>query len=459
MENTKENRLGTQPIGSLVLSMSAPIMISMLVQALYNIVDTIYVTQYAQTAPESTEMYINATAYAMPVQFLMIAISVGTSVGMNSLLSLKLGQKDNKSAEKAAGNGLLLMVISSVFFILAGMFLTEHIVGFQTTNQEVLELSKGYTSIVMIFCTPLFIQVCFERILQATGNSFYSMIVQGVAAIINIILDPVLIFGYGIFPELGVDGAAIATVFAQFCGAVIAIIITKVKVKEINIKASDFKPDFKIIKEIYHVGIPTAIMQSVASFMLILMNFILKASPLAYQSALGVYFKIQSFVFMPVFGLNSGLIPIIAYNFGARKKERIVKSLRAGMLFAFIIMVFGTIIVNVFAENLMMMFKPSDELLAIGSDAFKKISYSFIFAGVTISFSSAFQALRKAQYSMIISIIRQIGLLVPAAYIIVKFFAVENVWYSFIIAEIPAFVLGIILVKRLMKNTVNTIEA
>lgn len=455
MEQIKENKFGTKPIGSLVLTMSAPIMISMLVQALYNIVDTVFISHYANIGPHSTEAYVNAISYAMPMQFLMIAVGVGTSVGMNSLLSMKLGQKDLKGANKSAGNGLSLMVISSIVFILIGIFLTKYIISFQTTDAIILEMSTTYTSILLICSTPLLIQICFERILQATGNSIYSMVVQGISALLNILLDSILIFGFWIIPEMGVLGAALATISAQTIGACIAIFITKFKVREVKIKARDFKLNKIIVKEIYQVGVPTVIMQSVASFMLILMNFILKGAPLVYQSALGIYVKIQSFIFMPVFGLNSGIIPIISYNYGAKNKERILKAIKSGIIYAIIIMTIGTIIMNVFAENLMAMFDANDELVKIGAEAFRTISYSFLLAGVVISFSSAFQALRKAHYSMIISILRQIALLVPIAFIIVKFIGVQYVWFAFLIAEIPSFVLGIFLIKKLRKHTIE----
>lgn len=458
MEQIKENKLGTKPIGALVLSMSAPIMISMLVQALYNIVDTIFISHYANIGPHSTVAYVNAISYAMPMQFLMTAVGVGTSIGMNSLLSMKLGQKDFKGANKSAGNGLSLMIISSAVFMLIGIFFTKYIISFQTTDSIILEMSTTYTSVLLICSTPLFIQVCFERILQATGNSIYSMVVQGVSALLNILFDAILIFGFWIIPEMGVLGAAIATILAQTIGACIAIIITKIKVREVKIKVKNFKLNKRVVKEIYQVGVPTVIMQSVASFMLMLMNFILKGSPLVYQSALGIYFKIQSFIFMPVFGLNSGLIPIVSYNYGAKNKERIIKAINKGVIYAFIIMAMGTIVLNVFAENLMAMFDANEELVRVGATAFRTISYSFLLAGIVISFSSAFQALRKAHYSMIISILRQIFLLVPIAFLIVKFIGVEYVWYAFLIAEIPAFFLGIMLMRKLRKRTIEPLD-
>ncbi len=450
----KENKMGVQPVNKLLLSMSLPIMVSMIIQALYNIVDSIFVSKISENA-------FTAVSLAFPVQNLMIALGAGTGVGINALLSKSLGEKNFERANKAARNGIFLTFINFIIFIVFGLFFTEMFFNSQSSNQEIIDYGVQYMKIITIFSIGIFGQLTGERLLQATGKTIYSMFTQGFGAIVNIILDPILIFGIGPFPKMGVAGAAAATVIGQIIAMLLGIYFNVAKNKEININMLGFRPDFKIIKRIYAVGIPSIIMQSITSVMTFGMNKVLSNYSDTAQAVLGAYFKLQSFIFMPVFGLNNGLIPILSYNYGARKRKRMTSTIKYGVIYACTIMVAGIIIMQLIPDVLLTMFKASDTMLAMGSTAMRIISLSFIFAGFGIIVSSSLQALGHGVFSMFISIARQLVVLLPAALIIAKatnYSNVDYVWWSFPIAEIASFLCSVIFLRIIYKKVISVIE-
>lgn len=450
----KENKMGVQPVNKLLLSMSLPIMVSMIIQALYNIVDSIFVSKISENA-------FTAVSLAFPVQNLMIALGAGTGVGINALLSKSLGEKNFERANKAARNGIFLTFINFIIFIVFGLFFTEMFFNSQSSNQEIIDYGIQYMKIITIFSIGIFGQLTGERLLQATGKTIYSMFTQGFGAIVNIILDPILIFGIGPFPKMGVAGAAAATVIGQIIAMLLGIYFNVAKNKEININMLGFRPDFKIIKRIYAVGIPSIIMQSITSVMTFGMNKVLSNYSDTAQAVLGAYFKLQSFIFMPVFGLNNGLIPILSYNYGARKRKRMTSTIKYGVIYACTIMVAGIIIMQLIPDVLLTMFKASDTMLAMGSTAMRIISLSFIFAGFGIIVSSSLQALGHGVFSMFISIARQLVVLLPAALIIAKatnYSNVDYVWWSFPIAEIASFLCSVIFLRIIYKKVISVIE-
>lgn len=450
----KENKMGVQPVNKLLLSMSLPIMVSMIIQALYNIVDSIFVSKISENA-------FTAVSLAFPVQNLMIALGAGTGVGINALLSKSLGEKNFERANKAARNGIFLTFINFIIFIVFSLFFTEMFFNSQSSNQEIIDYGVQYMKIITIFSIGIFGQLTGERLLQATGKTIYSMFTQGFGAIVNIILDPILIFGIGPFPKMGVAGAAAATVIGQIIAMLLGIYFNVAKNKEININMLGFRPDFKIIKRIYAVGIPSIIMQSITSVMTFGMNKVLSNYSDTAQAVLGAYFKLQSFIFMPVFGLNNGLIPILSYNYGARKRKRMTSTIKYGVIYACTIMVAGIIIMQLIPDVLLTMFKASDTMLAMGSTAMRIISLSFIFAGFGIIVSSSLQALGHGVFSMFISIARQLVVLLPAALIIAKatnYSNVDYVWWSFPIAEIASFLCSVIFLRIIYKKVISVIE-
>ncbi|MGM9973212.1 MAG: MATE family efflux transporter [Clostridiaceae bacterium] len=423
--------MGIMKINPLLISMAVPMMLSMLIQALYNVVDSIFVAQLGEGA-------LTAVSLAFPIQNLMIAISVGTGVGVNSFLSRSLGERNYDRANKAARNGIFLAAISSLLFVLFGIFFTE--VFFKTQTQDSLIINYGvdYLSICTIASTGLFGAIIFERLLQSTGKTVYTMITQGVGAIINIILDPIMIFGLLGFPAMGVKGAALATVIGQFGGMFLGMYFNVKKNNEIDIFMKGFKPDIKIIKKIYSVGIPSIIMASIGSIMSYGMNTILMTFSSTATAVFGVYFKLQSFIFMPVFGLNNGMVPIIAYNYGARKKDRITKTIKFSIIYATIIMLLGFASFQLIPDKLLLMFNASEDMLSIGTHALQKISISFIFAGFSIVSSSVFQALGNGILSLFVSVGRQLIVLLPSAYLLARLGDVNLVWWAFPIAEIAS---------------------
>ena len=445
----EENKMGVMPVTRLLVTMSLPMMLSMLVQALYNIVDSMFVAQLSEDA-------LTAVSLAFPVQSLMIAVASGTGVGINALLSRNLGERNFEGANNAARNGVFLAIVSCIVFALLGLVGSRLFFSLQTDNPVILEYGVQYMSIITLFSVGIFLQITFERLLQSTGRTFYNMITQGTGAIINIILDPIMIFGLFGFPRLEVAGAAIATVVGQIVAVIMSFCFNHFKNKEISLSPRGFRPHGRTILFIYKVGIPSIIMQSIGSVMTFGMNKILLMFSSTAAAVFGVYFKLQSFIFMPVFGLNNGMIPIIAYNYGARNKHRIIETARKSVLIAVCIMILGFAIFQIFpAFFLSTLFRASENMLAIGVPALKIISISFLFAGYCIIVGSIFQALGNGVYSLIISATRQLIVILPVAYIFSTVFGLSMVWWAIPIAEIVSVILSTLLLKRIYRKVIK----
>ncbi|MCI9072041.1 MAG: MATE family efflux transporter [Lachnospiraceae bacterium] len=423
----KENKMGVMSIDKLLITMSLPMMISMLVQALYNIVDSIFVSRINEHA-------LRAVSLAFPIQSLMIAVAVGTAVGINAFLSKTLGQKLYDKANTIAANGVFLEAASALVFALVGIFVSRPFFVSQTDIRQVQEYGVTYLTICCCAGFGIFLQICFERILQSTGKTFYTMITQGVGAVVNLILDPILIFGYFGLPEMGVAGAAAATVTGQIVAAVLAIFFNWKCNREIRLSLRGFRPDWQLIGQIYKVGAPSIVVQAIGSVMTYGMNLILAAFGAA-QTVFGVYFKLQSFIFMPIFGLNNGMVPIIAYNYGAGHRERVIRTMKSSILFAVCIMLAGLLAMELFPAQLLGFFNATQELLDIGVPALRTICLSFCFAGYCIVVGSVFQALGNGVYSMVVSIARQLCVLLPVAYLLSLSGNVNLIWWAFPIAE------------------------
>ncbi len=452
-----QNKMGTMPIRKLLISMSLPMMASMLVQALYNIVDSIFVARVSEAA-------LTAVSISFPIQNLMIAFGVGIGVGVNALLSKSLGEGDQPRAQRIALQGIFIEVICCVIFILVGIFAMDLFFRGQTADAEIIALGKDYLSICCIFSVGLFAQLIFERLLQATGRTVLSMISQCAGALINIIFDPILIFGVswlGI-PAMGVTGAAIATVFGQIVGGIVAIVLNVRRNRELDLRFRGFRPDGKLCGSILFIGIPSAIMGSIGSFMTYGVNKILFAFEEVGKTAaavFGVYFKLQSFVFMPVFGLNNGMVPIVSYNYGAKRPDRITQTIRLSAIYAVAIMAAGVAVVQLIPDKLLLLFDASEQMLTIGVPALRIISTCFVFAGFSIVCSSVFQALGNSIFSMIMSITRQLAVLLPAAYILAHAFGLHAVWYAFPIAEFASLALSIIMLSHTYKKVIMPLAA
>ena len=445
----EENKMGVMPVTRLLVTMSLPMMLSMLVQALYNIVDSMFVAQLSEDA-------LTAVSLAFPVQSLMIAVASGTGVGINALLSRNLGERNFEGANNAARNGVFLAIVSCIVFALLGLVGSRLFFSLQTDNPVILEYGVQYMSIITLFSVGIFLQITFERLLQSTGRTFYNMITQGTGAIINIILDPIMIFGLFGFPRLEVAGAAIATIVGQIVAVIMSFCFNHFKNEEISLSPRGFRPHGQTILFIYKVGIPSIIMQSIGSVMTFGMNKILLMFSSTAAAVFGVYFKLQSFIFMPVFGLNNGMIPIIAYNYGARNKHRIIETARKSVLIAVCIMVLGFAIFQIFpAFFLSTLFRASENMLAIGVPALKIISISFLFAGYCIIVGSIFQALGNGVYSLIISATRQLIVILPVAYIFSTVFGLSMVWWAIPIAEIVSVILSTLLLKRIYRKVIK----
>ena len=429
MENIgTENKMGTMPVGKLLIQISLPMMISMLVQALYNVVDSIFVTQISENA-------LTAVSLAFPIQNLMISTSVGTGVGVNALLSRRLGEQNEKGVTDSALNGIFLYAITMIVFMVLGFFIPRIYFESQTNNAEIIEYGVKYLEICMIVSVGLYGAILFERLLQSTGRTVLSMISQLAGAITNIVFDPLLIFGLAGFPKMGIAGAAWATVFGQIVGFIISLTLNLTKNKEIKFNFKGFRPHAKTIGEIYKVGVPSILLGSIGSVLTYLINLILGAFTMTAVAVYGVYFKLQSFIFMPVFGLNNGIVPIVAYNYGAKRKDRIMRSIKLCAIAAVTIMVAGLLIFELFPRQLLAMFNASEEMYAIGVPALRRIAIHFPVAAVCITLISVFQALGKGLLSMIVSFVRQVIVLLPAAYLLSLTGDVNNIWWAFIIAE------------------------
>lgn len=447
----QENKMGVMPVGRLLTTMSVPMMISMLVQALYNVVDSMFVSRIDEYA-------LTALSMAFPIQNLMIAIAVGLGVGLNAVLSRALGAKDQESVGSAADSGMLLMAVCGAVFMLGGATIVRPFYEAQTGITEIVEYGVSYTSIIMLGGMGVFFQVLFERTLQSTGRTVLTMISQSLGAIINIILDPIMIFGLLGMPKMGVAGAALATIIGQWIAATVGLIMNLRMNPEVGIGRHRFHVHGATLRRILAIGVPSVIMQSIGSVMTFLMNQILIAFSSTAVAVFGVYFKLQSFVFMPVFGLNNGTVPIVAYNYGARKPERMTQTIKYGICAATVIMTVGMLIFQTVPDKLLMIFDASQEMLRIGVPALRIISLSFPVAGLCIGCGSVFQALGYSVYSMITSLVRQLVVLIPCAFIIGRLTGnVTMVWWAFVIAEVFSLVLTMRFYRKVDREVIKTL--
>lgn len=450
-ETPRENRMGTEHIPSLLMKMALPMMLSMLVQALYNVVDSIFVAKISEDA-------LTALSVAFPLQNLMIAFATGLGVGINSLLSRALGEKDQKKADAAAGNGLFLELCAALLFVFIGFVLGPSFVRSQTSSAIVADHGITYVRICIGMGAFCFIAIFYERMLQATGKTHLAMIGQLVGALINIIFDPILIFGLLGFPKLGVAGAAIATVFGQFCGAMVALAIHQKKNREIRITLSGLRPRSFTVRTILSVGVPSIIMGSIGSVMTYCVNRILDGFSSTAVAVFGVYFKLQSFFFMPVFGLNNAMVPLIAYNYGARRPARMKQTIRWAIIYACSIMAVGLLLMQLMPDVFLRLFDASDDMLRIGVPALRTISLAFVGAGYAIVLSSTFQALGKGLYSMFVSIARQLVVLVPVAWLLSRTGQLSAVWWAFPIAELMSALVSTLFFFHLKKTLLLPLE-
>ena len=444
-----ENKMGVLPVKQLIVSMSIPMMISMLVQALYNIVDSMFVSHVSEES-------LTAVTLAFPLQMMIISVGSGTGVGINAILSKALGEKKQKRANKAANNGILLAIIHFIIFIPIGIYVAEPFIRSQTSNGTISEMGSAYLGICCMLSLGVFLQMTFERLLQSTGRTLLSMASQITGAVVNMILDPILIFGLLGFPALGVEGAAYATVCGQCVAAILGLILNVKYNIEIQISLKKiFKPSWKTIKNIYAIGIPSILMMSIGSVMTYFMNKILDTFSSTAVAVFGAYFKLQSFIFMPVFGLNNGLIPVLAYNYGARKRDRIKEALSFSLKLAMGIMIFGMLAFWLIPGLLLKIFDASDNMISLGIPALRIISLSFPIAGACIAMGSIFQAFAKSKYSLMISIGRQLVVLIPAAWMLAQSGELNYVWFAFPIAEIASLLLSLFFFRRINRKIVD----
>lgn len=454
MEETvkNQNRMGTAPMLPLIFSMALPAMFSMLVQALYNIVDSYFVSQVSEKG-------LAAVSLAFPIQNLLIAFAVGTAVGVTSLISRRLGQGRQKEADSAAVHGIILGFLTSLLFALYGAFFTTPYFQMFESDPEIVQMGDQYISICCIFSFGIFVEVELEKILQATGNMIWPMVFQLVGAVTNIILDPILIFGMFGLPAMGVTGAAVATVTGQIAAMIVSILVVALREHEVHISFQNFRPDWKTVKAIYVVGLPAIVMQSIGTVMTMALNGILSGFSTAAYTVFGLYFKLQSFVFMPVFGLTQGLMPIMGYNYGARNKKRLTSSIKQGCVIALVIMTLGMMLFLIFPDKLLGIFNASQELLDIGIPALRIICSCFIFAALGIVGSTLFQSVGRGVYSLIVSLMRQLAVLVPAAWILAKLTGnVNAVWWAFPIAEVFSLLVTVFLFLRLYRTELKHLE-
>lgn len=446
MEN--KNKMGYMPIGKLVTTMSAPMIISMLVQALYNVVDSMFVSHVSENA-------LTAVSLAFPAQNLMIGVATGTAVGVNALLSKSLGEKNYKKANAIAENGVFLAFVGFLIFLIFGLFGTRIFFTSQTDVEEIVNSGIDYLTVCCCFSFGIFGQIIFERLMQSTGRTFYTMITQGAGALINIVLDPIFIFGYLGIPAMGAKGAAVATVIGQIAAFIIAVILNHKKNPDIKLSLREFRPNRKMIGRIYAIGIPSIIMVAVGSVMTFSINKIVIAFTATAAAVFGVYFKLQSFVFMPIFGLNNGIIPIIAYNYGAKNRKRVTKTIKTALVFVFCFMFVGLAVMQLIPDKLLSIFNASPEMTEIGVSALRTISLSYIVAGFSVVMISVFQAFGKGLFSMFISIARQLVVLVPAAYLLAKTGVLNNVWWAFPIAEVMSVTVAAVFFIHLYKTVIK----
>lgn len=438
------------PEGRLLLNMSLPMMLSMLVQAMYNVVDSIFVSRISENA-------LTAVSLAFPLQTMLIAVGAGTGVGVNSLLSKSLGEKEYDKANKTAMNGIFLYMISYVVSAIVGILAVRPFYASQIKDApvEIMDMGVQYLTIVMVASFGLYAQFIFERLLQSTGRTFFSMVSQMTGAIINIILDPILIFGYFGLPRMGVAGAAVATVMGQIVGGIIALVCNLKRNDDLTLSFKGFRPDGNIIGTIYKVGFPSIIMQSIGSVMTYGMNLILVGLSSTAAAVFGVYFKLQSFFFMPVFGLNNGIIPIVAFNYGARKKHRMIRTIKWGMLIAFCFLMMGFVVFETIPGKLLLLFDASENMLGIGVPALRIIAVHFLIAWFCIVAGAVFQAVGNGMYSLYVSVARQLVVLLPAAYILAKIGGLDLIWWSFPIAELMSCLISTICLILTYKKVIK----
>ena len=442
----QENKMGVMPIGKLLAGMAIPMMISMLVQALYNVVDSVFVAQISEDA-------LNAVSLAFPLQNLMIAVGSGTAVGINALLSRSLGEKNQDMADRAANTGIFLSLCSFVVFALIGIFLSRPFFLAQAAGEEsIVEYGTQYATICLGCSLGVFCQFCFERLLQSTGRTFYAMCTQLTGAVINIILDPILIFGLFGAPRMEVAGAAIATVAGQIVAALLALLLNLKKNHDIHIRPREIRFNKEVAGVIYRVGVPSIVMQSISSVMVFGMNKILFGFTKTATAVFGSYFKLQSFVFMPVFGLNNGMVPIVSYNFGAARPERVRRTVKLSVCTAIAIMAVGLLVFQLFPRTLLGFFNASADMMEIGSVALRIISVSFLFAGFCIIAGSVFQAIGNPLYSLVVSVGRQLVVLLPVAWLLSLTGRLELVWCAFPIAELMSLTLSIIFLRKTFRD-------
>ena len=441
-----ENKMGNTPMLRLILSMSLPAMFSMTIMAMYNVVDSIFIGNYDQAG-------LTAISLAYPLQLFLIAASVGTAIGVNSLVSRKLGEKDFEMANSAATHGLVTCLFTYAVFLLLGLFAVRPFMSLFTADAHTADCGVQYLTIVLCFSGFSTVQVMIEKTLQATGNMIYPMLFQLLGAVVNIIFDPLLIFGIGFFPECGVAGAAIATVFGQFCGMVFAVLVLFRKNHEVTVSFKGFKLNKMILKNIYSVGLPSIIMQSIGAVMMLGLNSIFMAAGSAVSvTVFGIYFKLQSFVFMPCYGLNQGVMPVIGYNYGARNKARVYSALKCGIIIALVIMSAGVLVMWLIPEQLISMFGGGQELMEVGVPAFRTVSLCFLSAAAGILFTTLFQAVGKGVRSLLMSVCRQLVILLPVALLLSVTGGVGAVWFAFPIAEIGSLLLAIGFFLNLVKG-------
>ncbi|MEE8705169.1 MAG: MATE family efflux transporter [Oscillospiraceae bacterium] len=442
------NKMGTRSMFPLIISMALPAMFSMMIQALYNVVDSYFVAQISENA-------LTAVSLVFPIQSLLIALGIGTAIGINSLVSRRLGEQNFAEANSAATHGILLGLLNYIVFFIVGFF-SRPFIGLFTNTPEVIEMGTQYMQIVCFFSFGVFVEVNIEKSLQATGNMLYPMMFQLIGAVTNIILDPIFIFGLFGVPKMSVAGAAIATVLGQILAMIIALIVLTKKEHEITVSFHHFHINTRIVKNIYEVGLPSIVMQSIGSVMVMGINAILMSYTETAVAFFGVYFKLQSFIFMPVFGLNQGIMPIIGYNFGAQNKSRMKDCLRYGTIIAVVIMIIGVVVFWTIPNLLLGIFNASDVMLSIGVPALKTISLCFIPAAIGITFSGEFQAVGKGTYSLLVSLLRQLCILLPAAYLLsVLTHSLPSIWYAFPIAEFFSCIASILLHNRIKKKMLS----
>lgn len=467
MEETRENKMGVMPVNRLLISMALPMMISMLVQALYNVVDSMFVariTTNEQVFDSAGNLItagtdaISALGLAFPVQMLLVAVGTGTGVGVNAIVSKALGEKNQKRADKAATHGVFLAVCSYLIFLFIGIFLAGAIIRGQGATGRTLEYGTTYLTIICTCSIGFYIQLMFERLLQSTGRTIYTMFTQGTGAIVNIILDPILIFGYFGLPKMGVAGAAIATVLGQWVAGVLAVILNKTKNPDLHVGFRGFKPEMKMIGRIYSVGLPSIIMQAVGSVMNFGMNTIITGINAAGVAVFTVYYKLQSFFFMPIFGMNNGMIPIVAYNYGAQRRNRLIKTVKLSMLYAFLLMSMGFAAFQLIPDKLLLLFDTGDpSLLAIGVPALRIIAWHYLIAWFCIIAGSMFQALGNGVYSLVVSVARQLVILLPAAYILGRIGGLDSIWWAFPLAELMSGAVSLFFTFRINRKIIRNI--